>query len=323
MMGSLLGTFHPFHLVLLWSTAAAALVIGAALHHRLYGQCFTKAQEGNENRIRSHAGWDWFERLLRRSGVQRRELILKDVRVFFRDPTQWSQLIILAVLVVVYVYNMRVLPLGTGSTVTQYLVTLVVFLNLALTGFVLAAIAARFVFPMLSLEGSTLWLLRSAPVDAATLLNAKFRVGIVPLTGLALLLSVATGLFLGVPAGLFALNILAIIGLGAAFTAQALAWGILYPQFESENAAQIPTSLGGLLFMLGALVTLGLVTVSQLWSLRGFLVSGLPGREPRPAMLIELLAASGLTVGICALATLVPYRLAVRRLSGMGRWLTG
>jgi ABC-2 type transport system permease protein len=323
MMGSLLGAFDPFHLVLLWSTAAATFVMGAALHHRLYGQCFTKAQEGNENQIRSHVGWIWFERALRVSGTQKRELILKDVRVFFRDPTQWSQLIILAVLVVVYVYNIRVLPLGTGSTVTQYLVTLVVFLNLALTGFVLAAIAARFVFPMFSLEGSTLWLLRSAPIEASTLVSAKFRIGIVPLTSLALILSVATGLFLGVPAGLFALNLLAIIGLGAAFTAQALAWGILYPQFESENAAQIPTSLGGLLFMLGALVTLGLVTVSQVWSLRGFLVSGLPGRDPRPAMLAELLIAGALTVAICALATLVPYRLAVRRLSGMGRWLAG
>ena len=320
-MGSLLGSFDPFHLLLLWSTAAATFVLGAALHHWLYGRCFTKAQEGNENRIRSHAAWAWFERGLRRSGTQKRELILKDAKIFFRDPTQWSQLIILAVLVVVYVYNMRVLPLGAGSAVSQYLVTLVVFLNLALTGFVLAAIAARFVFPMLSLEGGTLWLLRSAPVEASTLLSAKFRIGIVPLTGLALILSVATGLFLGVPAGLFALNLLAIVGLGAAFTAQALAWGILYPQFESENAAQIPTSLGGLLFMLGALVTLGLVTVSQLWSLRGFLMSGLPGRDPRPAMLAELIVAGLLTAAICALATLIPYKLAVRRLSDMGRWI--
>lgn len=323
MMGSLLGSLDPFHLLLLWSTAATTFVAGAALHHRLYPACFTKAQEGNENVLRRHVGWLWLERSLRPFGVQRRELMLKDVRIFFRDPTQWSQLIILAVLVVVYVYNMRVLPLSTGTMITRYLVTLVVFLNLALTGFVLAAIAARFVFPMLSLEGRTLWLLRSAPVDAGTLLASKFRIGVVPLTGLALLLSGTTGILLGVPRGLFTLNLLAIVGLGCAFTAQALAWGVLYPQFESENAAQIPTSLGGLLFMLGALITLGLVTFAQIWSLRGFLVSGLPGREPRSALPAELWLAAGLTAILCLAATVLPYRLAVGRLSTIGRWSAG
>jgi ABC-2 type transport system permease protein len=322
-MGSLLGSLDPFHLILLWSTAAATFVIGAALHHRLYPKCFTRAQEGSENLVRRHVGWVWLERALGPLGVQRRELILKDIKIFFRDPTQWSQLIILAVLVVVYVYNMQVLPLQSGTMITRYLITLVVFLNLALTGFILAAIAARFIFPMLSLEGRTLWLLRSAPVDTGTLLASKFRIGVVLLTALALVLSITTGILLGVPVGLFGLNLLAIVGFGTAFTAQALAWGILYPQFESENAAQIPTSLGGLLFMLGALVTLGLVTVAQIWSLRGFLVSGLPGREPRPATATELLLGAGLTVFLCLVATLVPYRLAAARLSSIGRWSAG
>lgn len=320
MMGALIGGLDPFHLVLLWSTAAVAFVAGAALHVRLYPRCFTRAQEGNESQVRQLAAWRWFESMLAGMDVQRRELILKEVRMFFRDPTQWSQLIILAVLVVVYVYNMRVLPLGSGGFISRYLVSMVVFLNLALTGFVLAAIAARFVFPMPSLEGRTLWLLLSSPVDASMLIAAKFMVGIVPLTGMALALTVATGFMLGVPGALFGLNVLAVSGLGVAFTAQALAWGIAYPQFESENAAQIPTSLGGMLFMLGALVTLGLVMVAQVWSMRGFLLSGLPGREARPAMPEELALAVGLTVLLCAVGAIVPYRFAVRRLSQIGSW---
>jgi ABC-2 type transport system permease protein len=322
MMGSLLGSLDPFHLVLLWSTAAATFVMGAALHYRLYPRCFTKAQEGNENRMRRHIGWRWLEALLRPLGVQRRELVLKDVRMFFRDTTQWSQLIILAVLVVVYVYNMQVLPLASGTGISRYLVTLVLFLNLVLTGFVLAAIAARFVFPMPSLEGRTLWLLLSAPVDAGALLGAKLLIGIVPMTVMALALTLATGLILGVPAGLFGLNLLAIVGLGAAFTAQALAWGVLYPQFESENAAQIPTSLGGLLFMLGALATLGLVTLSQIWPLREFLLSGLPGRQSRPPLPEELALAAGLTALVCVAGSVIPYRVAVRRWGSIGRWAT-
>ena len=73
--------------------------------------------------------------------------MLKDLRLFFRDTTQWSQLILLAVLLVVYVFNIKSLPLFSGEKVPVFLVSLVVFLNLGLAGFVLAAIAARFVFP--------------------------------------------------------------------------------------------------------------------------------------------------------------------------------
>ena len=42
---------------------------------------------------------------------------MKELRVFARDSTQWSQLVMLAVLMVVYVANVRYLPLsGPGVT---------------------------------------------------------------------------------------------------------------------------------------------------------------------------------------------------------------
>src|SRR5213075_2102180 len=92
--------------------------------------------------------------LLRPFGIVRRELVMKEVRLFFRDTTQWSQLILLGVLVMVYVFNIKFLPLrGTGMTF--FLVNAVPFLNLVLAGFVLASVAARFIFPGVSLEGRT------------------------------------------------------------------------------------------------------------------------------------------------------------------------
>ena len=105
--------------------------------------------------------------------------------LFFRDTTQWSQLILLAVLVVVYVFNIKFLPLR-GEGITFFLVNVVPFLNLVLAGFVLASIAARFIFPGVSLEGRTLWLLRSSPLPMRELLWSKFWVGTLPLLVLAL-----------------------------------------------------------------------------------------------------------------------------------------
>ncbi len=79
--------------------------------------------------------------------VTKREFLLKDLRLFFRDTTQWSQLILLAVLLLVYVFNIRRLPIHSGEQIPFSLVTIISFLNLGLAGFVLAAIAARFIFP--------------------------------------------------------------------------------------------------------------------------------------------------------------------------------
>ncbi len=170
---------------LLWSTAAAVFVLGALAHRSLYMAGFSKAQESAQRWTRNSFTKRLGHSMLSPLGILRRELMLKELRLFFRDTTQWSQLILLAVLVVVYVFNIKYLPLR-GEGITFFLVNVVPFLNLVLAGFVLASIAARFIFPSVSLEGRTLWLLRSSPMPVKDLLWAKFWVGTLPLLILAL-----------------------------------------------------------------------------------------------------------------------------------------
>ena len=94
--------------------------------------------------------------------------------------TQWSQLILLGVLVIIYLFNIRALPLFRGEQVPFFLVSVISFLNLGLAGFVLASIAARFIFPSISLEGRQMWLLRSSPLDLRALMWSKYWIGTVP-----------------------------------------------------------------------------------------------------------------------------------------------
>ena len=77
---------------------------------------------------------------------------------------------------VVYVYNFSVLPLRGSPLVTFYFKNVIAFLNLALAAFVLASVAARFVFPSFSMEGRALWLIKGAPVPARRIWWAKFWV---------------------------------------------------------------------------------------------------------------------------------------------------
>src|SRR6267154_1024558 len=152
-MGYLRGRVDVLPLALLWSTAAAFVTLGALLHRSLFAPGFTKAQEAAERFVRGTLWRRTVGALLYFLPVAKREFVIKDVKLFFRDTTQWSQLILLAVLVVVYLFNIKTLPLHRGEAVGFFYITLVSFLNLGLAGFVLAAIAARFIFPAVSLEG--------------------------------------------------------------------------------------------------------------------------------------------------------------------------
>jgi ABC-2 type transport system permease protein len=315
LMGSLTGHGDLLPLYLLWSTAAGLVVLGALLHWRLYAIGFTKAQEGAQRFAREGSGTRFLRQGLKPLGTLRRELVLKELRVFFRDSTQWSQLILLAVLVVVYVVNIRYLPL-TGEGMTFLIVNIIPFLNLALSGFVLASIAARFLFPAVSLEGRTWWLLRSSAMSMRDLLWAKFWTGTLPLLVLAVGIVTVTNVLLQVSPFMFAVSVGTITLMTFAVAGMAIGFGTMYPRFESENAAQIPTSFGGLLFMMSAIGLIGAVLVLEARPIYTWLGARTAGETPPPGELITGLAGAA---AVCLLATFVPLRIAQRRLDTIER----
>jgi ABC-2 type transport system permease protein len=311
-MGYLRHEFDPLPLILLWSTAAGFITLGAMLHRQLFAAGFTKAQEGAERFVRGVLWRRTVGSILFALPVAKREFVLKDIKLFFRDTSQWSQLILLAVLVVVYLFNINALPLHRGEPVGFFYVTLVSFLNLGLAGFVLASIAARFIFPAVSLEGRQMWLLRSSPLDLRALLWSKYWVGTIPLLVLALLLTGLTNVLLDVSLFMMVVGLVTITALTLAIAALALCYGTLYPQFETENAAQIPTSFGGLVFMMTTVALLAAVIFS-LWQAVYAYVQAV--NEHRPVAVdgwMMFFFAVGAT--LCIVATAVPLRIALRKM---------
>jgi ABC-2 type transport system permease protein len=315
-MGFLNGTPDWLSLYLLWTTAAAAVVLGALLHRALYLTGFSKAQESAQRFVKAGGlAGRIGRRLLAPFGVLRRELVMKELRLFFRDTTQWSQLILLAVLVVVYVFNIKYLPLR-GEGITFFLVNVVPFLNLVLAGFVLASIAARFIFPGVSLEGRTLWLLRSSPMEVRDLLWAKFWVGTLPLIVLALGIVGVTNWLLQVSDFMFFVSVASITMLTFALSGLAIGFGTMFPQFETENAAQIPTSFGGLLYMMASISLIGAVVVLEARPVYGYLSARAFGSAPEPT---DMILGFGTAAGLCIAATIIPIRIALSRLEATER----
>lgn len=314
-MNWLLHVGDPWPIVKLWGVAPVAVALGGLLHGWLYHRGFSKAQEGAERKIRRPlrgpvAGF------LRFLPASKREFILKDLRLFFRDNTQWSQLILLAVLLMVYLFNIKSLPLHSGERVPFRLVTLISFLNLGLAGFVLSAVAARFIFPAISLEGRQMWLLRSSPLDPQAMLWSKYWVGTVPLLVLALVITVFTNWLLHAGAFMMAVAVGTIVLYTLAASALALSFGALYPQFGTENAAQIPTSFGGLVYMMSSLSLLAAIIMVQ----AGPVAARLRINQfsyPSGHTTAELVAAGAIVVVTCIAATIIPLRMALRTVERM------
>ena len=313
-MNWLLRIADPFPVLLLWGTALAAITIGALVHRRLYYSGYSKAQEGAERKVR-RALRGPLTSALQFMPAAKREFIFKDLRLFFRDNTQWSQLILLGVLLLIYIFNIKSLPIHSGERIPFSLVIVISFLNLGLAGFVLAAVAARFIFPAISLEGRQMWLLRSSPLDPSAMLWSKYWTGTVPLLILALVITVLTNWLLRGGVFMMAVSVGTILLYTLAVCSLALTFGVFYPQFGTENAAQIPTSFGGVVYMMASLSLLALVIMLLAPPVATQLRAHHNGAEFEVTM--RMLVIAGSVAAILIGATILPLRLSVQRIQRM------
>ncbi len=304
------------YLALLLTTAGAFTILCEWFMRWLFLPGLSKAQEGRKARLTQKPAWETLlQAITWPFAPQSRLLMVKEVKTFFRDTSQWSQLILLLALVVVYVYNFSVLPISGTPLVTFYFKNVIAFLNLGLAGFVTASVALRFVFPSISLEGKALWLAKSAPMSLQRLWWSKFWVGLVPLLILAEVLIVATNTYLKVMPLMMWLSTITIFGMTVGMVALGLAVGVSYPKFDADNAAKVAAGMGGLIYMVLCMSFIGAVVVLEAWPVYAFFMSRLNGTPLTGAAFVwaigSLVTAAGLTVFVFGAST----RVGMRRLS--------
>ena len=132
------GATDWLHLGALWTTALAFTVGARAAFDRLYFDGWSKAQEARKARFTRLRGLEALAARLP-MGLPSRTLLVKDLKVFLRDTTQWSQLLLLVALALVYLYNFRVLDLERIPYMGAMVKNVYAFVNLAMASFVLSA----------------------------------------------------------------------------------------------------------------------------------------------------------------------------------------
>ncbi len=184
-----------------------------------------------------------------------RPIAAKDLRVLARDPAQWSQVFLLMGLCAIYLISVQALPMTAfRGAQAQWIREGFTLLNLGIGGFVMAAIAARFQFTAISREGKSWWVLRGAPVDPLVVLRAKAAFGLVPMVLVGEVVVVGSGFLLEARPVVLAAEAVLTALLAWGISGLASAFGAIWPDFTSENAARAASGPAAVFFMVLALV---------------------------------------------------------------------
>jgi ABC-2 type transport system permease protein len=305
-----------FFFLLLLSYALFLPLVASWISAAVYLSGWSKAQEARQGRQPS----ELLDRILR--GFTRpfphvaKAIMLKDIKSFLRDTTQWSQLFLLLALVAVYLYNFKVLPLDRSPIPTETLRTVISFTNVALAGFVLSAVAIRFAFPAVSLEGRAFWILQTAPISLKSLLWSKFWLNLWPLLILGALLVFCSNLLLQVPPWMMALSLVTVLLMTFGITAIGVGVGALYPKFNHDHAAEIPTSFGGAICMILSVAFIGATVMIEAWPVYLLAMEGLKLGSVKGAGWVLAPSLAGVLV-LTLIAVVTPLRLGLKRLEEM------
>ena len=282
----------------------------------LYDQGRSRAQEARAARLAKSGFIDTIISLYTLPlQPQVRAIVTKDAKTFLRDPSQWTQVFLVMSIVAIAIISVGSLPIETfkGPYMKNWINALA-FLILALVGFVMAALAARFQFSAVSIENRGFWIVRTGPISARDFLWAKTYPALFPMILVGEGLALASATILEAHSIIIGFAIVTALGLSFGLSGLAVGMGAMYPDFKTDNSAKLAASPAGMLYMVFALSLVFLTLMLEGPPVFFLLASELNGVEFTPnRMWISIFCLSSLVV-LWILAYIIPLRLGAKAL---------
>ncbi len=254
------------------------------------------------------------ERALKFLRAPTRALVMKDLRMFWRDPSQWAQFVIFFGLLIVYVSNLYNYEKYMGPEWQ----TRIAFLNLGAAALVLAVLTTRFVFPLFSLEGKRFWIVGLAPVKRSRLLVQKFLLSIATTLIFTEALMVVSSLALKLSTTITLLCCATMFVMNFAMAGLAVGLGAMYPNFKDDNPARIVSGLGGTLNFILSMLYVSFVVLLEgivVWEYTERAGAGWLGALLRINFEYALFLVFVAVAVISLLATIAPMYLGIRNVN--------
>lgn len=242
---------------------------------------------------------------------QMRLLIVKDLRLFRRDPVQWLQFLIFFGLLGLYFLNIRRLSYDVNYANWVHMIS---FLNLSVVGLILSTFTTRFIFPMISLEGRRFWILGLLPVRRETVLLGKFLFAAVGSVVPSTLLVLLSDTMLRVEPAVLAVHVLACVLFCSGLSSIAVGLGAKMPNLRDDSPSRIAAGFGGTLNLILSTVYVGSIVTLTAVPCHFYLAADGISYWRVPHERLGQLMALGLTASVVvgAIATIVPLRLGCR-----------
>ena len=173
-----------------------------------------------------------------------RAIAVKDIRMFWRDTTQWGQSVMFFGLLGAYIINLRNF---THQLTSPFWIHAVAFLNLGACAFNLASVTTRFVFPQFSLEGRRMWLVGMSPMGLARIVMTKYWLASAASLAITLALVTLSCYLLKMPWADVAFFGAVITVMTFALNGLAVGLGVLFPNVKESNPNKIVSGFGGTL----------------------------------------------------------------------------
>lgn len=187
-------------------------------------------------------------------------VVERDLLVFFRDPAQWSQLILLLGIGLVYLINANALVEGFGGFGAASDVVLGT-LHTGLVCFISAGLAARFGFSAVAAEGPAFWVVEGAPLSPRAFVDGKWRGSLLVIAGYPMLVGAAGGFALGLPLLSWMLSMTLVVVTSVSLAAFSVGRGARAPAFNATNLSELAMGPGALSTMALAVMASGAMAV--------------------------------------------------------------
>jgi ABC-2 type transport system permease protein len=299
-----------FYISMLLSTTAAFVIFLDVIAKRLYYKAYLAASEILSRRKRKGANSGFYGISWRAFSIfsrDMRSLFVKDIRLFLREPNQWSQFAILLVLVIFYLFNLRNVPLNVEGL---YWRTLISFVNYAFCGYILATLSVRFVYPSISMEGKSFWSIASSPVRMRRLFWEKYIIAFIIFFVITEIVAVVSSSLLSQSTTMTLLTGLGIFLMSISLTSLATGLGSIFPSFAEPNPGKIASSGGGMICALISLIYVALSTLALAFPTYHYMSFLIGQRETFPRAEVAVGAAVMLLINLAA--TVIPLKLGLR-----------
>ncbi|MCL4509672.1 MAG: hypothetical protein M1470_01170 [Bacteroidetes bacterium] len=190
-----------------------------------------------------------------RGNIKPVSLMKRDFLLFVREPSQTFHFVVLIVLIGIFLFNLFAMRIYLPDT---FIISSAFTLIFAFNSFLIVSLAVRFVYPMLSLEGQSIWLVRSSPVKLKRVFYSKLLPSVVFSAVLGTLLGYAAPSPFRSFHGLISTSMVYGFVGGIIYPALVMIFGSAFVDYREKNPVRISSSHGATVSLL---VSLGVVVI--------------------------------------------------------------